>query len=68
MKIAPMEIPKQQFARRFRGFDRDEVRAYLHLVAEDVAEIFDALRGSGRVQLYFERNGTLYVREFYWRS
>jgi cell division initiation protein len=39
MKIAPMEIPKQQFARRFRGFDRDEVRAYLHLVAEDVAEI-----------------------------
>jgi cell division initiation protein len=39
MKIAPMEIQKQQFGRRFRGYDRDEVRSYLHLVAEDVAEM-----------------------------
>jgi serine protease Do len=35
--------------------------------ADDVADIFDALRGTGRVPLYFERNGAQYVREFYWR-
>ncbi len=35
--------------------------------AEDVARVFDALRGEGRVALYFERNRGQYVRDFYWR-
>jgi serine protease Do len=35
--------------------------------AEDVVNIFEALRGTGRVPLYFERNGAQYVREFNWR-
>jgi len=37
MKISPMDIQRQSFGRRFRGFDPDEVRAYLALVAEEVA-------------------------------
>ncbi len=39
MKISPMDIQRQAFGRRFRGFDRDEVRTYLHLVAEEVAAL-----------------------------
>ena len=37
MKISPMDIQRQAFGRRFRGFDQDEVRTYLHLVAEEFA-------------------------------
>jgi len=39
MKISPMDIQRQNFAVRFRGFDPDEVRTYLGLVAEEVAAI-----------------------------
>ncbi len=48
MKISPMDIQRQGFARRFRGLDPDEVRSYLHIVAEEVAalqrerDLFDA--------------------------
>jgi cell division initiation protein len=37
MKISPMDIQRQGFSRRLRGFDADEVRAYLGLVAEEIA-------------------------------
>ena len=39
MKISPMDIQRQSFDRRFRGLDPDEVRTYLHLVAEEVAAL-----------------------------
>jgi cell division initiation protein len=39
MKISPMDIQRQAFARRFRGFDPEEVRTYLNLVAEEVAAL-----------------------------
>ena len=39
MKILPMDIQRQTFAARVRGYDRDEVRTYLNLVAEEVAEL-----------------------------
>ena len=39
MKISPMDIQRQAFGRRFRGFDQDEVRTYLHLVAEEFAAL-----------------------------
>jgi cell division initiation protein len=39
MKISPMEIQRQTFTPRFRGFDREEVRTYLALVAEEVAAL-----------------------------
>lgn len=39
MKISPMDIQRQTFGRRMRGLDPDEVRAYLNIVAEEVAQI-----------------------------
>jgi cell division initiation protein len=39
MKISPMDIQRQAFGRRFRGVDGDEVRAYLAIVAEEVAAL-----------------------------
>lgn len=35
MRISPMDIRQQQFTARFRGFDRQEVDAFLADVAED---------------------------------
>ena len=37
MKISPMDIQRHTFDRRFRGFDRDEVRTFLAVVAEELA-------------------------------
>lgn len=37
MKVNPMDIQKQIFGKRWRGFDRDEVRTYLNYVAEEFA-------------------------------
>ena len=39
MKISPMDIQRQTFGSRFRGLDREEVRTYLALVAEEVAAL-----------------------------
>jgi cell division initiation protein len=39
MKISPMDIQRQTFARRIRGLDPEEVRTYLALVAEEVAAL-----------------------------
>jgi cell division initiation protein len=39
VKISTMDIQRQAFGRKFRGFDRDEVRSYLTLVAEEVAAL-----------------------------
>jgi cell division initiation protein len=39
MKLTPMDIQRQGFARRLRGVDPDEVRAFLSLVAEEVAAL-----------------------------
>lgn len=34
--LTPLEIQKQTFGRKLKGYDPDEVRAYLHLVAEEI--------------------------------
>jgi serine protease Do len=34
--------------------------------ADETAQAFDAVRGTGRVALIFEHDGGRYVREFYW--
>jgi cell division initiation protein len=39
MKISPMDIQRQTFSVGMRGFDRDEVRTYLNIVAEEVAAL-----------------------------
>ena len=39
MKISPMDIQRQEFGPRWRGYDREEVRTYLNIVAEEVAAL-----------------------------
>ncbi len=37
--LTPLEIQKQTFIRKLKGYDTDEVRAYLHLVAEEIERL-----------------------------
>ena len=39
MKISPMDIQRQVFSTRLRGFDQEEVRAFLAVVAEELAAL-----------------------------
>jgi cell division initiation protein len=39
VKLTPTDIQRQSFSSRFRGFDRDEVRAFLAAVAEEMAAL-----------------------------
>ncbi|HUP48309.1 MAG TPA: DivIVA domain-containing protein [Thermoanaerobaculia bacterium] len=39
MYLTPLDIQKQTFSRKFKGYNVDEVRAYLHLVAEDLERL-----------------------------
>ncbi len=39
MKISPMDLQRQTFAQKLRGFDPAEVRTYLNIVAEEVAAL-----------------------------
>jgi len=37
--LTPLEIQKQTFSRAIKGYNHDEVRAYLHLVAEEIERL-----------------------------
>jgi len=39
MKITPMEISGKKFKKRFRGYDVDEVREFLEMVAGDLEDM-----------------------------
>ena len=39
MHLTALDIQKQTFSKKFKGYHPDEVRAYLHLVAEDVERL-----------------------------
>jgi cell division initiation protein len=39
MKIFPMDVQRQSFRRVLRGYDREEVRTYLNIVAEEMADL-----------------------------
>ncbi|HYC92987.1 MAG TPA: DivIVA domain-containing protein [Thermoanaerobaculia bacterium] len=45
--LTPLEIQKQTFSRGLKGYNPDEVRAYLHLVAEEIERL---LRENDRMQ------------------
>ena len=38
-ELTPLDIQKQMFTRNMRGFAIDEVRAYLHVVAEELERL-----------------------------
>ena len=39
MKISPMDLQRQTFGLQLRGYDKEDVRTYLNLVAEEVAAL-----------------------------
>jgi len=39
MKLSPLEIKKHEFSRSFRGYDVDEVSAFLEMVAEELLNL-----------------------------
>ncbi|HEU4520878.1 MAG TPA: DivIVA domain-containing protein [Thermoanaerobaculia bacterium] len=39
MHLTALDIQKQTFSKKFKGYHADEVRAYLHLVAEEVERL-----------------------------
>ena len=39
MNLTPLDIQKQTFSRNFKGYNLDEVRAYLHLIAEEIEHL-----------------------------
>ncbi len=39
MNLTPLDIQKQTFSRSFKGYNLDEVRAYLHLIAEEIERL-----------------------------
>ena len=39
MKLQPFSIRQQEFSKKFRGFDPDEVKAFLERIADDVEEL-----------------------------
>ncbi len=41
--ISALEVRKREFARKFRGYDPEEVRQFLEALAEDLEELFRTL-------------------------
>jgi cell division initiation protein len=46
--LTPLEIQKQTFSRAIKGYNADEVRAYLHLVAEEIERLLKDVDRLGR--------------------
>ncbi len=46
--LTPLDIQKQTFARVFKGYHADEVRGYLHLVAEEIEHLLHEVDRLGR--------------------
>ncbi len=40
MKISPIEIRQQEFTKKMRGFDPDEVQSFLESVAEELEKLY----------------------------
>jgi cell division initiation protein len=41
--LTPLEIQKQTFARVLKGYSTDEVRGYLHIVAEEIERLLQSV-------------------------
>ncbi|HEV8659815.1 MAG TPA: DivIVA domain-containing protein [Thermoanaerobaculia bacterium] len=39
MNLTPLDIQKQTFSKSLKGYNPDEVRAYLHLIAEEIERL-----------------------------
>lgn len=46
--LTPLDIQKQTFARVLKGYNTDEVRGYLHLIAEEIEHLLHEVDRLGR--------------------
>jgi len=46
--LTPLDIQKQSFSRAFKGYDTEEVRAYLQLMAEEIERLLRDLDRASR--------------------
>jgi cell division initiation protein len=54
MKLTPADIQRQSFSTKFRGFDRDEVMAFLAAVAEEMAALQREMAETGQQLRHLE--------------
>jgi cell division initiation protein len=52
-RLSPLEIQKQTFAKSLKGYSVDEVRAYLHLVAEEIERMVKDIDRLSRENVHF---------------
>jgi cell division initiation protein len=62
MKISPLDIKKQEFATKFRGYSPDEVHSYLEMVAEEYEEVIRKNRDLEQKVLLIEERLENYKR------
>ncbi|HEY8132403.1 MAG TPA: DivIVA domain-containing protein [Thermoanaerobaculia bacterium] len=54
--LTPLEIQKQSFARKLKGFDPGEVRAYLQLVAEEIERLVKEVDRLSRENIFLRED------------
>ena len=54
MRMTPLDVQSHQFATRFRGFDPDEVTAFLRIVSEDYESLVRATESQADLILRLE--------------
>lgn len=67
MRISPLDIQQKQFPTKFRGFDMEEVYAFLEIVREEMEELIRenaslkeaAMRAEGQMKEYRDMETTL---------
>jgi cell division initiation protein len=52
-RLSPLEIQKQTFSKNLKGYAVDEVRAYLHLVAEEIERTVKEIDRLSRENAHF---------------
>lgn len=60
MKLSPLDVRKQEFSRAVRGYDADEVRAFLQTVAGQMEDLIDEqLRAQSELEEFKGKMGHL---------
>ncbi len=57
MKMTPLEIRKKSFEKNFRGYDKDEVTAYLNAIAEELENLIEEKKDIQRKLDQSEKEG-----------